>query len=218
MADLTGIMDFFEANAVSIFALIVSSLALFLTFRSYRHGSRADVEISVKGDWCFDPTVSHVGAQHVVEDRGKIGQVFVKNKGGVKTTLEALYIKRFTRLPFRRMRKICIAPRGDVMEFIGTKRYDQYISWLSFTDVVIEPGGRVPFEAYDRAILKLMSENSLFDATKQNQGRFTLMLTHTFNTVKSNPFQIVLSKPALRFLQVGCDERAFVEDFKKTKS
>ncbi len=176
------------------------------------------MEISVKGDWCFDPTVSHDGAQYVVEDRGKVGKVFVKNKGGLKTTLEALYIKRFTRLPFCRMRKVCIAPRGDDWEFIGTMQYDQHISWLSFTDVVIEPGGRVPFETSDRAILKLMSENGLFDATKENQGRFTLMLTHTFNTAKSNPFQIVLSKPALRFLQLGCDERAFVEDFKKTKS
>lgn len=47
---LNELLNFFKSNAIAISALIISFFAFVMSFKSYRHGSRADLEIEVEVD------------------------------------------------------------------------------------------------------------------------------------------------------------------------
>jgi len=218
----TEVINFFTANAISIFALSISFLAFLMSFKSYRHSSRANVEIEVENDWNFDHRVTGTyEKEYNIENQGAVGNVFVKNVGGVKTTLETAYV---IRKAFRKKKKVTIAPIketdafGDAIGVVVHSGVGIDIGWLSLNDAVIEPGDRIRLTKNNDRIFKHLFEKGIFDLSKQDQGQFQLIIKHTFVEEKSNPFRIILSPNSLRFLQLNLNKKAFIEEKKSTTS
>jgi hypothetical protein len=204
------IIEFIISNLIGIGAFIVSVFALVMSFKAYRHGSRANLKINVEGNWRFDFVV-----QYQDKFENFKSDIFIKNVGGVRTTLESLSIMRFFHNPFQRGKRILLAPQSNGFEFIGNIEHSRDISWISFKNIVIEPGVRISLEKIPHSIFDFLSQNGLFDVSKEDQGLFQLIIKHTFREEKSNLFRIILSKSSLRFLRLGRNENAFIEDQKK---
>lgn len=209
---MDALLSFLKSNVIAICAIIISFLAFVVAIKNYRHRSRARLRVEVNGNWNFDCVVEEewepedlhgasVYFAYKIVNRGKVGEVIVKNLGGVGTTLEAVYVLKKT---FRGNKRVIIPSGMELIPFCGTK---------------IEPGDKITAGAhFDVPIFEFLFKNGLFDLTKQDQGQFKLALKNIFGREgRSNTFRVVLSPSSLRFLQLGCNKSAFISEYKEER-
>lgn len=215
------IISFLGNNWISVLSLAIASLSFGLYLKDYHWKSRPNLIVKMDNPLVYDLEViigssgtyiSNLSYEETYSPNG-----FIKNKGGVKTTIAVAKIRKGRNIRF-------------FSNFLKTKEYviHKAGSWGAFyltrrimngsNKITLGTGDISKINSFGRQdFLELLYKNSLVDCEKEDQEYFHLVVEHVFGKSYSNSFKILLSKKSLEFLKLDCDEKEFIERCSKEK-
>lgn len=135
---------------------------------------------------------------------------FIRNKGGIKTTIEVLKIKKYKRLRFLHKwlnkKEVVLLERGKAFGYfiLGSAQAIPHM-------IEIESGQSIFLAklATKEFLRTLYHSNSPFRDDIKREEHYFLVADHVFGEALSNPFKISLSEKTIHYLKLNFDEDAF---------